>query len=473
MQSSLKKSLYLGLAALSFASVAAVSTNASAKSYAKAGAETDLTVTKKDTNVESTGTNALFTKPGTTKGAKVVASKAKMKKMANSGKSADYFWAYRTTTTNKGAVYYKVVSMNGKYRGYVYAGRAEGEFNRGLKKADTTTPETNPTKLVGYKLKNVAKNTLWTAPKNTAHKAKTVSLYGVPADSNFTVDKAESKTREGTLYYHVTSDVNPKVSGWIYAGKGYNSSLADDKQSMGGLSFVVSDASATENNSVKVIYRDADKKQVSASTWVSSSLTSKAGDTVVTTGDKADANAAGDSLQTYATKNVPSGYELANANYTVPATQYGQTIYVDVTATAASTVKLNIDKVVNTVTDNTVDPATTDVDVTAPLKVGDVLAAKDVTVTGFDSSVLKGTKGADAGVATIGRDLEGATYVGTKTYFDKTGASYHYNYSVTKNGVFATDNRTAKVGDSLNLYLTATLQKDAATGNTDNGSWIN
>ncbi|WP_057878451.1 hypothetical protein [Levilactobacillus paucivorans] len=81
MQSSLKKSLYLGLAALSFVSVAAVSTNASAKSYAKAGAETDLTVNNKAFNVESTGTNALFTKPGTTKGAKVVASKATMKKL--------------------------------------------------------------------------------------------------------------------------------------------------------------------------------------------------------------------------------------------------------------------------------------------------------------------------------------------------------------------------------------------------------
>ncbi|WP_435752223.1 hypothetical protein [Levilactobacillus brevis] len=160
MQSSLKKSLYLGLAALSFAGVAAVSTTASAKSYATAGAYTTLKTDATKRNVEATGTNALYTKPGTVKGAKVVASKATMAKLASSKKSADYFRAYGVKTTNRGSVYYRVVSMDGKYRGYVYGGKSDTAFAGGIKSADTTTTATTPTKTAGYYLKDASKNTL-------------------------------------------------------------------------------------------------------------------------------------------------------------------------------------------------------------------------------------------------------------------------------------------------------------------------
>jgi len=118
MQSSLKKSLYLGLAALSFGAVATVSTTANAASKAKVTSSKTLKTAADTRNVQATGKNALYTKPGTVKGAKKVASTATMKKLATSKKSANYFRAYYQQVTNKGTVYYKVVSMDGKYRGY-------------------------------------------------------------------------------------------------------------------------------------------------------------------------------------------------------------------------------------------------------------------------------------------------------------------------------------------------------------------
>lgn len=219
MQSSLKKSLYLGLAALSFAGVAAVSTTASAKSYATAGAYSTLKSDATTRNVEATGTNALYSKPGTVKGAKVVASKATMAKLASSKKSADYFRAYGVKTTNRGSVYYKVVTMDGKYRGYVYGGKSDTTFAGGIKSASTTTTATTPATKTYYLAKPGTTNTLWTTPKYTQYKAsKVINSTEALASDQFVVDSAATKTREGSLYYHVTDQTNKSISGWIYAG---------------------------------------------------------------------------------------------------------------------------------------------------------------------------------------------------------------------------------------------------------------
>src|SRR5699024_10601579 len=154
-----------GLAALSFAGIAAATTTtASAKSYATAGAYTTLKTDASSRNVESTGTNALYTKPGTVKGAKVVASKATMKKLADSTKSASYFRAYGQKTTNRGSVYYRVVSMDGKYRGYIYGGKTAGTFAGGIASANTTTSATTPSTKTYYLKNPGTTNTLWTAP---------------------------------------------------------------------------------------------------------------------------------------------------------------------------------------------------------------------------------------------------------------------------------------------------------------------
>ncbi|NLR09561.1 MULTISPECIES: hypothetical protein [Lactobacillaceae] len=218
MQSSLAKSLYLGLAVLSLGAVTTVATTAQAASKAKVVSSKTLTTDGTKRNVQPNGTNALYSKPGTVKGAKVVASKTTMKKLASSKKSADYFRAYYQKVTNKGSVYYKVVSMDGQYRGYVYGGKKSGTFAGGLKKASTMKSVAKPANTTVYFAKPGKSNVTWDAPKYTQYKAsKSVKDTTAYANDALTITSAAKKTREGSLYYYVTDATNPAVNGWIYS----------------------------------------------------------------------------------------------------------------------------------------------------------------------------------------------------------------------------------------------------------------
>lgn len=223
MRSSFAKSIYVGAAVLGLAGLSAVTTTtASAKSYATAGAYSKLTTDATKRNVEANGTHALYTKPGTVKGAKVVASKATMKDLADSKKSANYFRAYGVKTTNRGSVYYRVVTMDQKYRGYVYGGKVKGTFGGGITSAETTTANTTDS-MIGKTVSFTnpgTKHVTWTAPKYTQYKSgasKVVKNTTPFAGDTLKVTKAETKTREGSLYYYVEDQQNPTVNGWIYS----------------------------------------------------------------------------------------------------------------------------------------------------------------------------------------------------------------------------------------------------------------
>ena len=435
MKSSLSKSLYLGLAALSFGAVATVATTstASAKSYATAGAYQSLTTAATSRNVESTGTNALYTKPGTVKGAKVVASKAKMATFASSKSSANYFRAYGVKTTNRGSVYYRVVSMDGKYRGYIYGGKSTSDFAGGIKSASTTTSATMPTQTKNYYLKDTTKNTIWTAPKYTQYKASKVSLYNSAKADKFTVDQAATKTREGSLYYHVTDTSNSAITGWIYAG---------------GLTTTAPSATATSSNSVTVKYVDANYSAVgSAQTWVTSTSDTTEG-AALGTSDLS-------SLNSYITSNVPSGYTVTDSSLT--SAKYGSTIQVKVAKAATSKVTFKSEG------SSTTDTATITAASLADKAFPSLTTTEQEVFTGdADDTIDIST----ASVFTSGKlnTLTGATQ--TDSDGNKTYKVYTFDATATK-----TANSNTKYGDGVTAYYTVTTKTgDAPTTSTDTGN---
>lgn len=223
MQSSLKKSLYLGLAALSFASVAAVSTTASAKSAAKVTSDKVLTTEATKRNVNLTGTNAIYSKPGTVKGAKVVATTTTAKNLNKSTTSRENFRAYRVAKTNRGSIYYKVVSYNKAYRGWVYGGKSDTAFAGGLTSYDTFKEGTLTAdqKSGNYKLANPGKTEAgltYKQPAWTQYKiGKTIADTTAYKDATFSVDKVGTRTREGDTWVHVVNQntADTKADGWI------------------------------------------------------------------------------------------------------------------------------------------------------------------------------------------------------------------------------------------------------------------
>ncbi|WP_301554478.1 S-layer protein [Levilactobacillus brevis] len=400
------------------------------------------------------GTHAIYSKPGTVKGAKVVASKKTVAKLAASKKSNDTFYAYGTKTTNRGSVYYKIVTMDKKYRGYIYGGKTAGTFAGGIKTTDTLTTVANPVRTTGYYLKDISKHTLWTAPKNTDIHAKKVSLYGVAKTDPFTVDKAATKTKEGSLYYHVTDSKNSSISGWIYAGKGYDTT----KQDLGGLTLSFSDVALTNDNSVTVVYNGTGSKAV----FVSTDKDAKAGKLVA----KYAKNAAGQTLSEFVKSSAPAGYRVVGA-YTNGA-QYGNNVYVNVTEAATSKVQLRVDSVENN-----------KVAIAHPLVAGDKLTAKDISSINMNAALLSGDKGTaytkhELNVIAIslnGQMGTAKTVQGTVPYYAYNGTVYHYEFSLNYSA-FASDNRIAQYGDTLVASYKANLVKGAPKTSTYNTDWI-
>lgn len=229
MQSSLKKSLYLGLAALTFASVAgasvsATSTNANAAKHTTKKVAKKVTYKTTDSKLDqsvvyvSTGKNAVYSKPGTVKGAKVVASKSTMASLANTKSVSAQFMAYQEATTSKGVKYLKVVSFDKKIRGYVYVGGVQQAQGTASAKASYNFNSTE------------AKNLFLKTPRvfdkayGSSFGAKLIKLdsnFNVKTTS-FTADDAVTNAN-GDTYFHVTANgvagglTGTANQGWVNA----------------------------------------------------------------------------------------------------------------------------------------------------------------------------------------------------------------------------------------------------------------
>ncbi|MCT3570235.1 hypothetical protein [Levilactobacillus brevis] len=228
MRSSFAKSIYVGAAVLGLAGLSAVTTTtASAKSSAaKVTSSKALTTDATTRNVTFTGTNALYSKPGTVKGAKVVATTTTAKRLAASKNGQDNVRAYRVATTNRGSVYYKVVSFDKQYRGWIYGGKTTDKFAGGINSFATTTEAKVPSTLNTTSYYTLAKTdasvndgttTTYKAPAWSQYKVGRTMKDASAYKTNLLQVSKAATTRDGATWVYVTDVTNGKLTGWVKA----------------------------------------------------------------------------------------------------------------------------------------------------------------------------------------------------------------------------------------------------------------
>lgn len=116
MRSSLKRTLTISAAALSFMSASGLAMSASASKIKQVGSTNLEPTTAYIRNYKATGSNAIYNKPGKLSGSKVVAS-------ASTAKAQSVLRGYKVAKLSNKSYYMKVVSFDGRYRGYIYVGK--------------------------------------------------------------------------------------------------------------------------------------------------------------------------------------------------------------------------------------------------------------------------------------------------------------------------------------------------------------
>ncbi|KOY75551.1 hypothetical protein RZ70_09160 [Apilactobacillus kunkeei] len=241
MQSFLKKTVYAGLTLFALGSLAAVNTTtANAKKHVttkrvakkvKTGKhtkkQTKVTVTyykvhfaENAAYAKSNGVVSIMNKPGKLGNAKVVANKTTMRRLAKSKLPENVFHVYGMAKTNTGLYYAHVVTLGGKYRGWIYVGKNDFQYNldnitknTGISATRTLRYGANPSN-VNVKILDK----LWTYPKFSRYNARVVSHKKASyINDDFVVESAVYNTR-GWLYYYVQDAKKKSVNGWIYSG---------------------------------------------------------------------------------------------------------------------------------------------------------------------------------------------------------------------------------------------------------------
>ncbi|CAI2564537.1 hypothetical protein AKUA2003_02370 [Apilactobacillus kunkeei] len=241
MQSFLKKTVYAGLTLFALGSLTvANSTTANAKKHVTTKRVAKKVKTTKHTKkhikvtatyykvhfaenaayAKSNGVVSIMNKPGKLGNAKVVANKATMRRLAKSKLPENIFHVYGMAKTNTGLYYAHVVTLGGKYRGWIYVGKNDFQYN-----LENITKKTgiSATRTLRYGAKPSNVNVkildkLWTYPKFSRYNARVISHKKASyINDDFVVESAVYNTR-GWLYYYVQDTKKKSVNGWIYGG---------------------------------------------------------------------------------------------------------------------------------------------------------------------------------------------------------------------------------------------------------------
>ncbi|MCK8607389.1 hypothetical protein [Apilactobacillus ozensis] len=469
MQARLKKSLYVGLAALTFASVAGTANvNAAekantkndtakvskakkatpkkkvAKNNKKKAAQPKKTAAKKETpkkvapkkektyptfeyndleydaaksNVVATGTAGLYNKPSSRKGARLVASKAKMSQLANSKSVGNVFYVDAMAKNSNGTLYARVTSMSKQYHGWIYAGRTDfsddlSQITGGVSYYETMTPAALPAQTDGYYLKGALWTTPWRTQKDSA-KVGLESASGYRNTDTFRIDNAAT-VRSGGLYYHVVDNNMPSLTGWVYSGN-LNGSMTSD------LGYTIRYVDQATGNTV-------DTKTVPLTALGQMNN----GDNVQFTNDSAN-------------KYMPAGYKLANLGNVDNVKAGGNgLVYISKLASNTSQIKLNV--LGDGITGST------------QLTGNDVQSIPNLNTN--QTSSLSGNQGLNVDMNSVENQLfnTGAplSQFNGKTVTDDNGKTYYY-YSYTYNSSMTRQaNANSKYGNVLNVYYNRT-----------------
>ncbi|ORN13368.1 S-layer protein precursor [Lentilactobacillus parabuchneri] len=187
-----------------------------------------MTTLPQNRNVNFTGSNALYNKAGTLKGAKVVASRTTLNKIKNSQSSTNNVRAYQVAVTNRGSVYYKVVTYDGAYRGWIYGGKSVASIAGGVTQYTTFKNQglstlTAAQQSATYKIANpgTANNgttVTYKQPAWTQYKVGRAITDSTPyASSIFKIDQVGTRTRENDQWVHIydVNNANSPANGWI------------------------------------------------------------------------------------------------------------------------------------------------------------------------------------------------------------------------------------------------------------------
>ncbi len=437
MRKSLAKSIYFGAAALAFAGiVGTTSTTANAATAAKITSNKTLTTAATSRNVTLTGTNAVYTKAGTLKGAKVVASTTTAAKLAKSTSGSANFRAYKVATTNRGSVYYKVVSFDGTYRGWVYGGKSTSKFAGGVDSYDTTKAATTPSSDATFKFTNAGSSTAtYKEPAYAQYKVgRSVKDTSAYKDTTFTVSAAETTSREGETWYQIKSTISELNGTWVKA--------SDTTQTN-------ADATATNDNSVLINYVDG-TTNVGSARFITATTGTKSGDSI-----EGNKTAKGLDFTDFAEANIPSGYTLTGTNTGWSKLTFGSTVTVTVTKTATSKASFYAKDSDNVYTS---------------LSSSD-FASGYPTLTATQQKVFTGAS--DTSIPdTVYAGLKNSFGTYYSNGFTQNGQTVYYKYTYDPEATYSLNGNDVKYGSTVKLVfdrstVTSVPSTTTETGNTD------